>query len=155
MHRNAKLFCVFVKKYVRCFWVCTSTLIRGVVLKSLYMCISIRLNSFDVCREKDNFWQVKKNHTYLYGTSFDHYYLLLIWIYLDTKMCIDTFMLGSFDSHHLGLELKNLFMILTNTCLTITELVMEFISNSMVFHLMSNLNIYWVSCHFCGFSKIK
>jgi hypothetical protein len=25
----------------------------------------------------------------------------------------------------------------------------------MVFHLMSNLNTYWVPCHFCGFSKMK
>jgi hypothetical protein len=34
---------------------------------------------------------------------------------------------GSFGSHHLGLESKKLFMILTITCLVATELVMEFI----------------------------
>jgi hypothetical protein len=25
----------------------------------------------------------------------------------------------------------------------------------MGFHLMPNLNIYWVPCHFCGFFKMK
>jgi hypothetical protein len=62
---------------------------------------------------------------------------------------------GSFGSHHLGLESKNLFMILSITCLAATELVMEFISNSMVFHLMPKLNTYWIPCHFCGFFKMK
>jgi hypothetical protein len=62
---------------------------------------------------------------------------------------------GSFGSHHLGLESKKLFMILTITCLAATELAMEFIWNSMGFHLMPNLNIYWVPCHFCGFFKMK
>jgi hypothetical protein len=61
----------------------------------------------------------------------------------------------SFGSHYLGLESKNSFMILTNTCLAATELVIEFISNSLIFHLMPNLNIYWVPCHFCGFAKMK
>jgi hypothetical protein len=60
---------------------------------------------------------------------------------------------GSFGSHHLGLESKNSFMILTITYLAATELVMEFIWNSMGFHLMPNLNTYWVSCHFYRFSK--
>jgi hypothetical protein len=46
-------------------------------------------------------------------------------------------------------------MILIVTCLAATELVMEFISNSMGFHLMPNLNTYWVPCHFCGFLKMK
>jgi hypothetical protein len=59
----------------------------------------------------------------------------------------------SFGFHHLGLESKNLFMILANTCLAVTELVMAFISNFMAFHFMPNLNTYWVPCHFCGFSK--
>jgi hypothetical protein len=62
---------------------------------------------------------------------------------------------GSFSSHHLGLESKNSFMILTITCLAATELIMEFIWNSMVFHLMPNLNTYSVPCHFCGFVKMK
>jgi hypothetical protein len=44
--------------------------------------------------------------------------LLLLFIYLLTK--------GSFGSYHLGLESKNSFMILTNTCLATTELVMNF-----------------------------
>jgi hypothetical protein len=47
---------------------------------------------------------------------------------------------GSFGPHHLGLESNNSFMILTITYLAATELVMEFISNSMVFHLMPILN---------------
>jgi hypothetical protein len=55
----------------------------------------------------------------------------------------------------LELESKNLFMILTIIYLTAMELVMEFILNSMVFYLMSNLNTYWVSYHFCEFSKMK
>jgi hypothetical protein len=61
----------------------------------------------------------------------------------------------SFDSHYFGLESKNSFMILSITYLAATELVMKFISNSMVFHLMPNLNTYWVPCHFCGFFKMK
>jgi hypothetical protein len=48
-----------------------------------------------------------------------------------------------------------LFMILSITCLAAIELVMEFILNSMVFHLMPNLNSYWVPYHFCGFFKMK
>jgi hypothetical protein len=63
--------------------------------------------------------------------------------------------MGSFGSHHLGLESKNSFMILTITCLAATELVMEFIWNSLDFHLMPNLNTYWVPYHFCGFFKMK
>jgi hypothetical protein len=51
----------------------------------------------------------------------------------------EEFSKGSFDSHHLGLESKNSFMILTITCLTATELVIESIWNSMGFHLMSTL----------------
>jgi hypothetical protein len=50
-------------------------------------------------------------------------------------------------------ELKNSFIIITITCLAATELVMEFIWNFMVFHLMPNLNTYWVPYHFCGFAK--
>jgi hypothetical protein len=46
-------------------------------------------------------------------------------------------------------------MILTIFCLAATELVMEFIWNSMGFHLMPNLNTYWVPWYFCGFFKIK
>jgi hypothetical protein len=34
---------------------------------------------------------------------------------------------GSFGSHHLGLELKNSFVISSVTCLAATELVMELI----------------------------
>jgi hypothetical protein len=70
--------------------------------------------------------------------------------YIINKVCNT-----SFGSHHLGLESKNLFMILTITCLAATELVMEFIWNSMGFHLMPNLNTYWVPCHFCEFFKMK
>jgi hypothetical protein len=62
---------------------------------------------------------------------------------------------GSFGSHHLGLESKNSFVSLTFTCLAATKLVMEFIWNSMVFHLMPNLNTYWVPCHFYEFGKMK
>jgi hypothetical protein len=62
---------------------------------------------------------------------------------------------GLFGSHHLGLESKNSFVILTITCLVTTELVMEFIWNSMCFHLMPNLNTYWVPYHFCEFFKMK
>jgi hypothetical protein len=54
-----------------------------------------------------------------------------------------------------GLKSKNSFMILTVTCLVAIELVMEFIWNFMVFHLMSNHKTYWVPYHFCGFAKIK
>jgi hypothetical protein len=39
----------------------------------------------------------------------------------------------SFGSYHLGLESKNIFIILTIIYLTATELVMELIRNSMVF----------------------
>jgi hypothetical protein len=48
---------------------------------------------------------------------------------------------GSFGSHHLGLESKNSFIILTITCLAATELVMEFIWNSMGFHLLTLIPI--------------
>jgi hypothetical protein len=42
-------------------------------------------------------------------------------------LAIEMFCKGSFGSHHLGLELKNLFMILTITYLAATKLVVEFI----------------------------
>jgi hypothetical protein len=71
------------------------------------------------------------------------------------NISISKTLLGSFGSHHLGLESKNSFMILSITCLAATELVMEFISNSMVFHLMPNLNTYWIHYHFYGFFKMK
>jgi hypothetical protein len=44
-------------------------------------------------------------------------------------------------------------MILTITYLAVTELVLEFVWNSMDFHLMSNLNTYWVPYYFCVFLK--
>jgi hypothetical protein len=37
-------------------------------------------------------------------------------------------------------------MILTVTCLAATELVMEFIWNSVGIHVMPNLNTYWILC---------
>jgi hypothetical protein len=40
---------------------------------------------------------------------------------------------GLFGSHHLGLESRNSFVILEITCLAVTELGTEFISNSMIF----------------------
>jgi hypothetical protein len=40
---------------------------------------------------------------------------------------------GSFGFHHLGLKSKNSFVIPRITCLAGTELVTEFISNSMIF----------------------
>jgi hypothetical protein len=46
-------------------------------------------------------------------------------------------------------------MILTFVCLAITELVIKFIWNFMVFYLMPNLNTYWVPYHFYKFGKIK
>jgi hypothetical protein len=43
-------------------------------------------------------------------------------------------------------------MILSITCLAVTELLMEFIWNFMVFfYLMSNFNTYWY--HFCKFAN--
>jgi hypothetical protein len=48
---------------------------------------------------------------------------------------------------------KRALMILAITSLAITELVIEFICNSIDFHPMPNLNTYWVPCHFCGFLK--
>jgi hypothetical protein len=56
---------------------------------------------------------------------------------------------------HLGLKSKNLFMIPTIIYLADTELNIEFVWNSMVFHPTPNLNIYWVSCHFYEFVKMK
>jgi hypothetical protein len=46
-------------------------------------------------------------------------------------------------------------MILTIIYLAATELITEFICNSIVFHLMPNLNTHWIPCHFCGFAKMK
>jgi hypothetical protein len=60
---------------------------------------------------------------------------------------------GSFGSHHSGLESKNSFMILTITCLAATELVMEFIWNSMGFNLMPNLNTISYPVISVNFSK--
>jgi hypothetical protein len=89
------------------------------------------------------------------GNSSGMYHVIhTLWV--DSTQCLHTLYdrsKGSFGSHHLGLESKNLFMILANTCLAATELVMAFISNSMTFHFMPNLNTYWVPCHFYGFSK--
>jgi hypothetical protein len=51
---------------------------------------------------------------------------------------------GSFGFHHLGLESKNLFIILIITCLAAMKLVMEFIWHSVIFHLIPNLNTQWV-----------
>jgi hypothetical protein len=45
-------------------------------------------------------------------------------------------------------------MILTISCLVAMELVIKFILNFISFHLMPNLNTYWVPCHFCEFTKM-
>jgi hypothetical protein len=68
--------------------------------------------------------------------------LLHEYVFLCAKRRINDEPKGSFGFHHLGLESKNSFMILSITYLAATELVIEFISNFMVFHLMPNLNTY-------------
>jgi hypothetical protein len=51
----------------------------------------------------------------------------------NTRFVVDYYFIpkGSFGSHHLELESKNLFTILTITYLAAIELVMEFILNFM------------------------
>jgi hypothetical protein len=51
---------------------------------------------------------------------------------LQTEGVVDNIK-GSFGSHHLGLESRNSFVIPEITCLAATELVTEFILNSMIF----------------------
>jgi hypothetical protein len=71
--------------------------------------------------------------------------LVLKYIFFAVRNIVVNFKLfskGSFGSHHLRLELKNSFIILSITCLSATELIIEFIWNSMIFHLMPNLNTY-------------